>query len=396
MTQTFQLTEWRSSEPLLLSSVQRRGLEELFQASIRSGPTADTFIVTPGNVVGAVEIGGALVVVSPKIAVDRVVFMISYAQDPYRWREDWASLGRIDDLVEGFAALFLRACDRVLACGLHRAYRSVEADEAQIRGRVRWARQVRRPLPLPIAVRYQTHDDDVLENQLIRAALASLRATNIRNPRVAAELARTWNRFRDLRVLQSPRHELRRLVWTRQNEHYRPLLGLARLIIEGNAADLTGGAVSAPGFTLSMPQVFEQFVRTALREQNGLSLTEMPDDPREHDLHLDSRRRLELRPDLGVRIQGRWCFVGDVKYKRDLGSGRQADLYQLLAYATAARLEEATLIYADGPVDDSSHIVRVTGTRLNLIRLDLTRQPREVLRQLERVKLAPQVLPLIG
>lgn len=388
MAQTLQLTEWRPSEPLLLSSEQRRGLEELFDASITSGPTADTFIVTPGNVVGAVKLGGAWMVVSPKIAIDRVLFMIAYAHDPYRWSEEWSALGRTEDLAEGLAAIFLETCRRVLARGLHRAYRSVEVDEPQIRGRVRWMRQARRPVPLPIAVRYQAHDDDVLENQIIRSALAALRETPIRSARVAADLARTWSRFRDLNRLQDPRQALQRLVWTRQNEHYRPLLALARLIIEGSSADLTSGDFSTPGFTLSMPRVFEQFVRTALREQSRLSLAELPDGPRDIELYLDSRRKIELRPDLSVKIKNDWRFVGDVKYKRDLGSGRQADLYQLLAYATAARLKQATLIYADGPIDDASHTVSATGITLHLIRLDLAREPLDVLRQLERVKLS--------
>lgn len=67
-------------------------------------------------------------------------------------------------------------------------------------------------------------------------------------------------------------------------------------------------------------------------------------------LHLVRLRPVQCggRPHLGVRVGGRWRFVGDVKYKRDAGPGHEADLCQLLAYVTAMGLPEATLIYAQG------------------------------------------------
>jgi len=91
-----------------------------------------------------------------------------------------------------------------------------------------------------------------------------------------------------------------------------------------------------------MSSVFERFVRRALREVTKLSERDFPDDWIGRGLALAESGAVKLVPDLGIRIGDEWRFVGDVKYKRDYGPGRHADLYQVLAYAVATGLPDAT------------------------------------------------------
>jgi 5-methylcytosine-specific restriction enzyme subunit McrC len=102
-------------------------------------------------------------------------------------------------------------------------------------------------------------------------------------------------------------------------------------------------------------------------------------------LTLDDSDRIDLQPDLAARACGRWTFVGDIKYKRDAGQGQNADLYQLLAYATAARLSEGTLIYAEGSSGETEHWVRYAEVLMHVRRLNLAQPPREVLQQLAKI-----------
>jgi 5-methylcytosine-specific restriction enzyme subunit McrC len=144
--------------------------------------------------------------------------------------------------------------------------------------------------------------------------------------------------------------------------------------------DVIAGEVPVDGFTLDMSQVFERFVRRALREATGLPERDSPDDWSGRGLTLAERGAVPLVPDLGIRVSGRWRFVGDVKYKRDDGPGRHGDVCQVLAYAVATGLPEATLIYAHGPAEPKAHVVRHLGVHLRLVHLDLTRSPEELLR----------------
>ncbi len=72
--------------------------------------------------------------------------------------------------------------------------------------------------------------------------------------------------------------------------------------------------------------------------------------------------------------------MGDVKYKRiRYEHAPNADLYQLLAYATALDLPSGLLIYAQGEAQPAAHRVRHAGTRLEIAALDLSGTIEELL-----------------
>jgi 5-methylcytosine-specific restriction enzyme subunit McrC len=200
------------------------------------------------------------------------------------------------------ATLLARACETTLNRGLLRAYRRVDTDDRVVRGRIRWERQARRAAPLPIAVRYSVHDDDILENQLVREALRVMRHGRLTDPRASTAIDRLWRRMQHLTPLPDPVASLDRLTWTRQNHHYRPLLALATTILTNHSVDLGAGHVPVVSFTLRLYDVFEQFVRVALREASGLPASDFP-TTKTRRLSLAEGGAVPLYPDLGVRIQ---------------------------------------------------------------------------------------------
>ncbi|HEY0640136.1 MAG TPA: hypothetical protein VGD67_21105 [Pseudonocardiaceae bacterium] len=88
-------------------------------------------------------------------------------------------------------------------------------------------------------------------------------------------------------------------------------------------------------------------------------------------LSLDDAGRLLVRPDLSRWSDGRCTFVGELKYRYDTGEGDTPNLYQTLAYATAAGLPDAMLIYADGPSAGTTHQLPHAGFRIHVRHLDL-------------------------
>ncbi|MBE1496254.1 hypothetical protein H4696_003354 [Amycolatopsis lexingtonensis] len=105
--------------------------------------------------------------------------------------------------------------------------------------------------------------------------------------------------------------------WTRLNEHYRPAVELARLILTETEADLGAGQVAAPGLVVTMHNVFEKFVRTATRRTLGLTEHEFPAGKHAPALHLDDQRKLNVQPDLSLWVNGRCRFVDELKYRMD-------------------------------------------------------------------------------
>ncbi len=162
------------------------------------------------------------------------------------------------------------------------------------------------------------------------------------------------------------------ITFDRLNEHYREVVALARLVLRHWSFETCRGAVRAPGFLIDMNRVFQDFVTRALREELAVSERVLQSDDRINDVHLDDARHVRLQPDLAWWDGARYTFVADAKYKRtESGSAPNADLYQLLAYATALDLPGGLLIYAEGK-QPPTHRVRHSGKLLGTHALDLS------------------------
>ena len=122
------------------------------------------------------------------------------------------------------------------------------------------------------------------------------------------------------------------------------------LILRHSAFSSARGAVRASGFLINMNSLFQEFLTVALREALGVSSETLRS---ERVVELDKDGRARLKPDLSWWDGGICTFVGDAKYKNVTNntSVPGADLYQLLAYATALNLPGGLLVYAQGEAD---------------------------------------------
>lgn len=128
---------------------------------------------------------------------------------------------------------------------------------------------------------------------------------------------------------------------------------------------------------MDMNAVFQEFVTEALRDALDVS----PQVFGERSIHsLDYEGHVHLRPDLTWWEGTRCVFVGDAKYKKIVHDRvPNADLYQLLAYATALGLPAGLLIYAKDEDEARKYHVRHTDTLLEVTALDLSGTLDEVL-----------------
>jgi 5-methylcytosine-specific restriction enzyme subunit McrC len=172
---------------------------------------------------------------------------------------------------------------------------------------------------------------------------------------------------------------------TRLNEHYAPALALAELILRNLSLSEKSGKLTSATFVFDMNKVFEDFVTAAftasMRKYGGTVR------PQVGEYSLDEESALRLKPDIGWWDRGRCLAVLDAKYKAiDDGMLRHDDAYQMLAYCTAYGLDRGYLIYAkDTGVEPRTHVVRNAGNRLVVRALDVTREPEDLLRQVDQL-----------
>ena len=160
------LQEYVSSTPHLSSPQERKSLREAIP-SLRFDPVPDaegTYTLTPGADVGAVEIGDLSVLIRPKIGIPQLVSLACYAIGKVKFQETDFDFPEQTALSDALALAFTSAAQRAFSRGLLHDYRTWEEALYAVRGRIRFADQIRRRpgIPLPVEVRYDEFTDDIL------------------------------------------------------------------------------------------------------------------------------------------------------------------------------------------------------------------------------------------
>ena len=371
------LQEYTRSEPVKLSVAQRDSLTRIERSlTVEPAPGAeDEYYLTPGSVIGAFESGGLSVSIRPKLAIDRVLFLAAYAMGAFKLREmDRFDYADARTLVEAMALALAAAARRAFAGGLIHGYRTVEEAAHTVRGRIRIDEQIRRRfgVPVPIEVRYDEFTDDVTANRLVKAAAARLGRLRLSLKRSREGLHWIAARLENVSLVEFPATAVPEVV------------ALARLVLRHGSFEAARGGVRAQGFLIDMNQVFQDFVTQALREALRLPAHVFRSDTAIKPTFLDEAERIRLKPDLSWWESGTCIFVGDAKYKRIVDDRvPNADLYQLLAYATALDLPGGLLIYAEGETAPATHMVRYAGKRLEVAALDLSGSPAQLLARID-------------
>lgn len=345
-TEAVDLVEFQSTGGLSLDGMHIDAVgASAAQIRIQPDPRArGKWILTPSSRIGTIALDGLTIRIWPKIPITALFRMLSVSTVGVTWGTHAVENAESLQLEDFIAHALVDAIDAAMPSGLLKGYVSAEEESHCARGRADLVQTVRRQplLRLPLTQQVEFHDCDIAENQLIAAALASLA------PRVSADATRarigaTRRHFGEVRV-PARRDGALRVSRNRLNARWWHAIELSQLVLRAAGLELGAGSHRSREFIVDMNVVFERFVRGVLARAlaaRGIELT----SPR-NELWLDADRTHSLNPDLAVRSRERCAFIGDCKYKlTDSAAALQSDLYQMLAYATAAGLEDAMLIY---------------------------------------------------
>ena len=387
------LTEYVESQPHPLSVDERDAISGVIEGLtiMPAVGESDEYKLRPGSHVGAVEVDGLSVLIEPKIGIPQLLSLACYAMGAYRLQERRLfDFREHESLPDALALALGSAARRAFSRGLLHDYVAVEEAIHTVRGRIRFDEQMRRRfgMPLPVEVRYDEFTDDILANQLVKAAARRLSLMPLRSGQARRNLGWIAGTLENVSFVEFPPNNVPEFHADRLNEHYGDVVALSRLILRHGSFESGRGEVRASGFMMNMNVVFQEFVTVALREALGVSSVVFG----ERSIStLDEEGSVNLRPDLVWREGSKCLFVGDAKYKKvSTKSVPNADLYQLLAYVTALDLPGGMLIYAKGEDEQSVHTVRHSGKRLEVEALDLC-QPldtvlKDVGKEAQRIK----------
>lgn len=393
------LQEYASTECELTAAqvdllLQHARLLDLSIEPVVHGP--GTYRLTARSTVGAVETGDLSILIEPKIGIAQLLSLAAYAMgvfQPHEQRQfDFAER---ESLPDALALAIASAARQAFGRGLLHGYRSEEQALQTVRGRIRMAEQMRRRFGtgLPVEVQFDEFTDDIIEHQLVRAAVTRLGSMRLRSKEARQQLSWVAATLEQVTAVEFPPSQVPAVQFDRLNGHYRGVVGLARLVLRHAAFEADRGGIRASGFLIDMNRLFQEFLIAALRDALGVSEQALHSDRDVPETWLARDRQLRIKPDLSWWDGPICTFVGDAKYKNlSRSSAPNPDLYQLLAYATALDLPGGLLVYAHGEAVSASYRVVHAQKRLEVTALDLSGELATVLRGVEQV--AQQVLGL--
>ena len=312
--------------------------------SVEPGGRSGQWQVSAHNYVGSINVAGLQVLVRPKIPLRNLFLLLEVGLREQDWKYEDVRFETIGDLLPALVSFFARTTETTLARGLYHSYREERDRLVALRGRVNIARQLARPgVVIPTACKFTEFTADLIENSYLKAAVSrALRVVGVK-PIDRRRLMQHLVTLEDVGDVMHHHADHDRVVFSRLNEHYRPALRLAELVLANLTLQDALGETQASSFMLDMNELFERFVTERLRQ----ALRGRLEVKAQHRDLLDDEGAVAIQPDLVFQSAGTTSFVADVKYKLTGvdARGRHPDYYQLLAYTTALDLPEGVLIY---------------------------------------------------
>ena len=364
---TFEVAEWQTR---LLDGQSLSDADQRLKQDLEAGEEGRLLVdelrtgvrVTARSWVGVVRFERFEVRVVPKLAGDNLglVEMIEFATGLGALRRS-ASTRTLQaegaGLLDLIALLLAEATEAILRGGLLADYVEREDDLPVVRGRLLADQQVLRRFGRVdrLVCRFDEHEQDILENRLLAAALGQC-ATRISHESVRRRVRRQLAIFHEVCRVDELNLEAARggITYHRLNEHYRDAHALAWLLLDGLGTKdlLAPGETRCFAFLIDMNRLFEMFVYRLvdrLLAGTGLRVHYQRGDRSIILNALTNQPYARVVPDVLVdKVAAPAARVAiDAKYKlydeRKLSSG---DVYQSFLYAYAYGASGGTLLPA--------------------------------------------------
>lgn len=334
--------------------------------------------------------------IRPKVQIDVLFAMLAKAHHLADFGPEPSAHTSVADLFEFVVGFFVSMVEELVARGILRGFEPHKDDLLALRGKLLVAETIRRR---PVVrdrhwCAFTEFTADVPENRVLKLTCDTLLPFPYRRiPDLSCRLRRLLRILADVTLDPDAVGTFDRLVYHRLNEHYRPALALARLLLSCLSPGGARGPHQFLAFLVDMNSLFERYVTAVLQEaavEHG-DLSVIAQDV--HSLDLD--RQVVVRPDVVVYRGDVPGLALDVKYKLDEAS---MDIYQAMAYCHALGLQQAVLVYpASEGIAAVCHRIRPRGD-IEVVTLsldlsggvaDLRRQTRAFVKSVWRETIQP-------
>ncbi len=332
-------------------------------------PSPGICIVRPGSVVGTLVWPELRVLIKPKVELENIFFLLGFRGGLAKWTDEAFPYKAEWDFLRAIVWVFRAEMERGLRYGINRSYEERAEPLATIRGRLDIGRQITiwQDRPFPVECRFVDYSENIVLNQVLRAATARLLAARGLSFDLVRSLQHIASELSMVDEVHFAPSRMPEVTFTRLNAQWEPAFRLARLILSGETLrDETGVAVGT-AFTVDMNVLFEKFIEEVVAEEARRRGWEL--EP-QFSVHLTER--VKIKPDLVLLQHGNPVAVADAKYVELDEGWPNANVYQLLAYCIALGLPRGLLIYASQHPPEVQ-LVSGSGTELEIVGIDMSK-----------------------
>jgi 5-methylcytosine-specific restriction enzyme subunit McrC len=356
-----------------LSSAERRALQRVRdEVGVEWRSDGSARIYSRGNV-GTVALSPETTLrIATKLPIRSVLTLASLAYQtlPIPVPVGDTFLDSSDDVVELLALLLVTATEQLVRYGMRQDYVLVEDALPYVRGRLRFDETREWTRAGLLRCEFSDFLPDTPENRVLRLALDMLDSRRL-PARLRGRVDQLLPAFARVAPIQAGAGALDACRINRLNEHYRPALDLARLLIVQCGIDAELRSIGGPAFFFPMEKVFEHAVTNYLvrhfpvHRQAGKSYEPVSGSP-----HIS----LNFAADIVIGRPAR--LVIDTKYaaptvRNQYGawSFHNSHVYQVAFYALSLGCP-AVLVYPR--VDEDIDVTfEVEGVNISILTLDL-------------------------
>jgi 5-methylcytosine-specific restriction enzyme subunit McrC len=307
--------------------------------------------------VGAIRVRDLVIEVLPKI--DRVAendhtrwqrILIQMLRDAGMLKVNETGVASLhllrQSVLELYFILFVQECERLVHRGLVRRYRQTSGNLYVLKGALQFSRHVSQNIVHEerFYTRHTVYDHNNRFNQILYLTLEVIQLLNL-SPALSGRI-HSLMAFFPVVERQHPSEKLfETLPYSRNTEHYRQAMEIARMILLNYHPDIRSGNNHVLALMFDMNRVWEQWIgKQLMRHLPGWEVLHHPTRPFWTPEHGGST--IKLQPDFLLTSPSGQRLIIDTKWKLpNNNQPSEQDLRQIFAYNMLFHCQTGILLY---------------------------------------------------
>jgi 5-methylcytosine-specific restriction endonuclease McrBC regulatory subunit McrC len=294
---------------------------------------------------------GHSVVLEPKVEVEHVLRLLRYAEglESFEFLDRLYAADSIETFYDAVVEELATGIIKQQRTGLHQEYVDKRERSETVRGSIDFRENSKRPWEVELPIRYSLLTPDIEDNRILLWTLFVIQNTGIASEEVKGKVRRAYQSLSRMVHLEPYRaSDCLGRNYQRLNRGYERLHVLCHIILSQSGPVRSSGTDQMVPWAVDMETLYEKVVANWLDEHLSEPLSV---EPQEKVSIGDSEREFEV--DLVFYEGDERIAVADTKYKLPRRPST-SDISQVIAYAEAADVENAFLVYPEelaGPVN---------------------------------------------